>query len=88
MQPGRDSVVLGFVDFVSPAHAATAMDALQGVLASALIINLIALFLWLLNFAQFCLLTDITIGQVCALNFHIYFRLSSKKKLSICLSLV
>lgn len=28
--PGRDSVVLGFVDFVSPAHAATAMDALQG----------------------------------------------------------
>ncbi|KGN57648.1 RNA-binding protein 2 isoform X2 [Cucumis sativus] len=27
---GRDPVVLGFVDFVSPAHAATAMDALQG----------------------------------------------------------
>lgn len=42
MQPGRDPVVLGFVDFVSPAHAATAMDALQGVLASALIFNLFA----------------------------------------------
>lgn len=39
MQPGRDPVVLGFVDFVSPAHAATAMDALQGMLASASIIN-------------------------------------------------
>lgn len=30
MQPGGDPLVLCFVDFVSPAHAATAMDALQG----------------------------------------------------------
>lgn len=29
-QPGGDPLVLCFVDFVSPAHAATAMDALQG----------------------------------------------------------
>ncbi|KAJ7959382.1 RNA-binding protein [Quillaja saponaria] len=28
--PGGDPLVLCFVDFVSPAHAATAMDALQG----------------------------------------------------------
>lgn len=30
MQPGGDPLILCFVDFVSPAHAATAMDALQG----------------------------------------------------------
>ena len=30
MQPGGDPLVLCFVDFLSPAHAATAMDALQG----------------------------------------------------------
>ncbi|KAG6391530.1 hypothetical protein SASPL_149286 [Salvia splendens] len=30
--PGGDPVVLSFVDFVSPAHAATAMDAIQGYL--------------------------------------------------------
>lgn len=30
MQSGGDPLVLCFVDFVSPAHAATAMDALQG----------------------------------------------------------
>ncbi|KAL2339586.1 hypothetical protein Fmac_007526 [Flemingia macrophylla] len=29
-QPGGDPLVLCFVDFVSPAHAATAMEALQG----------------------------------------------------------
>lgn len=29
-QPGGDPLVLCFVDFASPAHAATAMDALQG----------------------------------------------------------
>ncbi|KAH9780233.1 hypothetical protein KPL71_008005 [Citrus sinensis] len=28
--PGGDPLILCFVDFVSPAHAATAMDALQG----------------------------------------------------------
>lgn len=52
MQPGRDPVVLGFVDFVSPAHAATAMDALQGVLA-ALIINFFTVVFWLLNICTF-----------------------------------
>lgn len=57
-------MVLGFVDFVSPAHAATAMDALQGVLASALIINFFAFVFWLLNIcASFCLLTEVTIGE-------------------------
>lgn len=30
VQAGGDPLVLCFVDFVSPAHAATAMDALQG----------------------------------------------------------
>lgn len=30
LQSGGDPLVLCFVDFVSPAHAATAMDALQG----------------------------------------------------------
>jgi len=30
VQPGGDPLVLCFVDFLSPAHAATAMDALQG----------------------------------------------------------
>lgn len=30
LQPGGDPLILCFVDFVSPAHAATAMDALQG----------------------------------------------------------
>ena len=30
VQPGGEPLVLCFVDFVSPAHAATAMDALQG----------------------------------------------------------
>lgn len=30
MQPGGDPLVLCFVDFLSPAHAATSMDALQG----------------------------------------------------------
>ena len=30
MQPGGDPLILCFVDFLSPAHAATAMDALQG----------------------------------------------------------
>ncbi|KAH9780223.1 hypothetical protein KPL71_008005 [Citrus sinensis] len=29
-EPGGDPLILCFVDFVSPAHAATAMDALQG----------------------------------------------------------
>lgn len=67
MQPGRDPVVLGFVDFVSPAHAATAMDALQGVLASALIFNLFAFVFWLLNICTFFpLLTEVTIGKLCA----------------------
>lgn len=33
MQPGGEPLVLCFVDFMSPAHAATAMDALQGKLA-------------------------------------------------------
>ncbi|XP_037492684.1 RNA-binding protein 2 isoform X2 [Jatropha curcas] len=31
-RPGGDPLVLCFVDFLSPAHAATAMDALQGLL--------------------------------------------------------
>ncbi|XWS38015.1 hypothetical protein CRYUN_Cryun19dG0094400 [Craigia yunnanensis] len=31
--PGGDPLILCFVDFVSPAHAATAMDALQAMLA-------------------------------------------------------
>ena len=35
MQPGGDPLVLCFVDFVSPAHAATAMDALQGELINS-----------------------------------------------------
>lgn len=30
MQPGGDPLLLCFVDFLSPAHAATAMDALHG----------------------------------------------------------
>jgi hypothetical protein len=30
VQPGGDPLLLCFVDFVSPAHAATAMDALHG----------------------------------------------------------
>lgn len=30
VQPGGEPLVLCFVDFMSPAHAATAMDALQG----------------------------------------------------------
>ena len=30
VQPGGDPLVLCFVDFLSPAHAATAMEALQG----------------------------------------------------------
>lgn len=33
MQSGGDPLVLCFVDFQSPAHAATAMDALQGNIA-------------------------------------------------------
>lgn len=67
MQPGRDPVVLGFVDFVSPAHAATAMDALQGVLVSDLIINFFAFVFWLLNICTFPpLLTEVTIGELCA----------------------
>lgn len=36
LQPGGDPLVLCFVDFVSPAHAATAMDALQGELTFSL----------------------------------------------------
>ena len=35
MQPGGDPLVLCFVDFLSPAHAATAMDALQGEITSS-----------------------------------------------------
>lgn len=38
MQPGGDPLLLCFVDFVSPAHAATAMDALHGNISFSLIL--------------------------------------------------
>lgn len=69
-------MVLGFVDFVSPAHAATAMDALQGMLASALIINFLPFVLWLLNICTLYLLTDVPSGELYALNLYIYFGFS------------
>lgn len=43
MQPGGDPLVLCFVDFVSPAHAATAMDALQGKTSYHLVLEITAL---------------------------------------------
>lgn len=53
MQPGGDPLVLCFVDFVSPAHAATAMDALQGKIFSFILVMTASCMFWPIQCVQF-----------------------------------
>lgn len=58
MQPGGDPALFCFVDFKSPAHAATAKDALQGKMIIALL--KLCSFLKILSFfALFANKTDV-----------------------------
>ena len=60
MQSGGDPLVLCFVDFLSPAHAATAMDALQGKLDVFILADLshnihnVALYMYMM-YHLFCM---------------------------------
>ncbi|KAA0050536.1 RNA-binding protein 2-like isoform X1 [Cucumis melo var. makuwa] len=61
---GRDPVVLGFVDFVSPAHAATAMDALQEVAIGEFVPSIYIFILACLEgkvvyLSSFCVIRDV-----------------------------
>lgn len=50
MQPGGDPLVLCFVDFASPAHAATAMEALQGKICFSIILEMKAMSMYYVAF--------------------------------------
>ena len=50
MQSGSDLFVLCFVDFLSPAHAATALDALQGELVEVFLLFVSTLYIYVISF--------------------------------------